>query len=153
MTTTMEEANAMLRQAVGQRLEAVAAGRSAEQWYDPQDDVPVYRGDSILAEDVYPASLPRGSSEWRSLHDELLALHAEKTGQYGHEDSAFANVEASALCGVEPWRRCLCDLSDCVVRMQRFANGQPVDYENALKDAAMWAMICLVMLRRGRDAS
>jgi hypothetical protein len=77
-------------------------------------------------------------------------LHTEKTSQYGHVDSAFANVEASALCGVEPWRRCLCDLSDCVVRMQRFANGQPVDYENALKDAAMWAMICLVMLRRER---
>jgi hypothetical protein len=34
--------------------------------------------------------------------------------------------------------------------MQRFANGQPVDYENALKDAAMWAMIALVMLRRER---
>ena len=96
------------------------------------------------------ASLPRGSGEWRRLHEELLALHTEKTGQYGHVDSAFANVEASALCGVEPWRRCLCDLSDCVVRMQRFANGQPVDYENALKDAAMWAMICLVMLRRER---
>lgn len=108
-------------------------------------------GDSLLADcDSQNTALPRGSSEWRRLHDELLALHVEKTGQYGHEDSAFANVEASALCGVEPWRRCLCDLSDCVVRMQRFANGQPVDYENALKDAAMWAMICLVMLRRER---
>lgn len=150
MNTTVEEANANVRQAVGQRINAVAAGVAQDRWYDPQDDVPVYRGDSLLAEDVHPASLPRGSSEWRSLHGELLALHAEKTGQYGHDDSAFANVEASALCGVEPWRRCLCDLSDCVVRMQRFANGQPVDYENALKDASMWAMICLVMLRRER---
>lgn len=97
---------------------------------------------------AYETNLPSGAEEWRALHDELFQLHVEKTGQYGHEDSAFANVEASSLCGVEPWRRALCDLSDCVVRMQRYANGQPVDYENALKDAAMWAMIALVMLRR-----
>jgi hypothetical protein len=53
--------------------------------------------------------LPRGAAEWRELHDELFDLHVEKTSQYGAKDSAFANVEASALCGVEPWRRCLCD--------------------------------------------
>lgn len=97
---------------------------------------------------AYETNLPSGAEEWRALHDELFQLHVEKTSQYGREDAAFANVEASALCGVEPWRRALCDLSDCVVRMQRYANGQPVDYENALKDAAMWAMIALVMLRR-----
>lgn len=103
---------------------------------------------------AFEVKLPPGALEWRRLHAELFTLHAEKTAQYGHEESAFANVEASALCGVEPWRRALCDLSDCVVRMQRYANGQPVDYENALKDAAMWAMIALVMLRREHgDAS
>lgn len=100
---------------------------------------------------AYETNLPRGAEEWRALHDELFQLHVEKTGQYGREDAAFANVEASSLCGVEPWRRALCDLSDCVVRMQRYASGQPVDYENALKDAAMWAMICLVMLRREQN--
>ena len=100
-------------------------------------------GDSLLRDGLKP-----GSDEWLSLHDEMRRLHIEKTSQYGCDQSAFANVEASEKCGVEPWRRALCDLSDCVVRMQRYANGQPVDYENALKDAANWAMIALVMLRR-----
>lgn len=104
--------------------------------------------DRLLGDGVMQGQLKPGSDEWLALHDEMRRLHLEKTGQYGCDESAFANVEASGKCGVEPWRRALCDLSDCVVRMQRYANGQDVDYENALKDAANWAMIALVMLRR-----
>jgi hypothetical protein len=83
--------------------------------------------------------------------EELRQLHLEKTSQYGSTQSAFANVEASEKCGVEPWRRAICDLSDCTVRLQALCNGQDVDYENACLDAANWALIALVMLRRERD--
>lgn len=96
----------------------------------------------------YNHARPHGSAAWLELLEELRELHFEKTASYGDSDP-FANVTASAKCGVEPWRRALCDLSDCVVRMQRYANGQPVDYENALMDAANWALICLVKLREG----
>jgi len=158
MTTALEQANEGLRRAVATRMAGTAADDPKMIGYklDQGDPEPApesccegqrLRGDSLLRE---CHGLPKGAEEWRSLHREILDLHVLKTRQYGHEDSAFANVEASALCGVEPWRRALCDLSDCVVRMQRFANGQPVDYENALKDAAMWAMIALVFLRRER---
>jgi hypothetical protein len=100
-----------------------------------------------------PAGRP-GSAELFGVLDELRALHVEKTAAYGSDRSAFANVEASALCGVEPWRRALCDLSDCVVRMQGHANGNAaVDWENALKDAATWSIIALIMLRREANAS
>jgi len=51
---------------------------------------------------------------------------------------------------VEPWRRALCDLSDCVVRLQRYASGQPVDIENAALDAANWALICLLKMREAQ---
>lgn len=97
-----------------------------------------------------PAATGRpGSAELFAILDELRALHVEKTSAYGSDRSAFANVEASALCGVEPWRRALCDLSDCVVRMQGHAIGNAaVDWENALKDAATWSIIALIMLRR-----
>ena len=150
MTTTLEAANEAMRRAVKDRLDNT----------DPSDDklIGYDRETMQAAADFVQArkefrewkqsGQPRGADEWQKLHDELHQLHVEKTAQYGHEESAFANIEASALCGVEPWRRCLCDLSDCVVRMQRYANGQPVDWENALKDAAMWAMLCLLMLRR-----
>ena len=90
-----------------------------------------------------------GSAEWLGVLEELRALHLEKTADYGSSVSAFANVEASSLCGVEPWRRALCDASDCLVRMQNYAVGSKnVNTDNALLDLANWAMICLVQLRR-----
>lgn len=104
------------------------------------------RGDGI-AHVQQPGSLP-----FLELLEELRTLHFHKTAQYGGATDPFENVTASAKCGVEPWRRALCDLSDCVVRMQRFANGQPVDYENALIDAANWSLICLLKLREAKRA-
>jgi hypothetical protein len=149
MTTTFEEANAALRQAVGTRIAAVAAGRSADQWYDPQDEdsPPPLIGDSLLRE-----TAATGSVEWLAALERLRALHYEKTAQYGGADDAFENVTASAKCGVEPWRRALCDLSDCVVRMQKYAQGQPVDPTNALLDAANWALICYVKMQEAGRA-
>jgi hypothetical protein len=174
MTTTFEAANEQLRQAVQQRRDAQAAGRPHEQWYDvsqPSTDpaAPVaeaeetqhdrwdhvlenllqqqrLKGDGIQHEQR-PGSLP-----FLDLLEELRQLHYEKTSQYGGATDPFENVTASAKCGVEPWRRALCDLSDCVVRMQRYANGQPVDYENALIDAANWSLICLLKLREANRA-
>ena len=98
-----------------------------------------------------PHDYAPGSLEWMDIVEELRQLHLEKTSQYGSTQSAFANVEASEKCGVEPWRRAICDLSDCTVRLQSLCNGQDVDYENACLDAANWALIALVMLRRERD--
>jgi hypothetical protein len=103
----------------------------------------VWRGDSLLRE---PGAA--GSPEWLDALERLRALHYEKTAQYGGADDAFENVTASAKCGVEPWRRALCDLSDCVVRMQKYAQGQPVDPTNALLDAANWALICLIKMEQ-----
>ena len=103
-------------------------------------------GDGITHEQR-PGSLP-----FLELLEELRQLHFEKTSSYGGATDPFENVTASAKCGVEPWRRALCDLSDCVVRMQKFANGQPVDYENALIDAANWSLICLLKLREAKHA-
>ena len=154
---TLERANDALRAAVKDRLDNT----------DPSDDklrgyrapplascepaqkcaaevlANVWRGDSLLRE---PGAA--GSPEWLDALERLRALHYEKTAQYGGADDAFENVTASAKCGVEPWRRALCDLSDCVVRMQKYAQGQPVDPTNALLDAANWALICLIKMEQ-----
>ena len=184
MTQTFEEANAALRQAVGSRIAAVAAGKPAEKWYDPQDeDSPTimeiidrnvqalddqrfddvrFVGDGLLNHGTHPPLIggslfqdtgATGSAEWLAALDRLRALHYEKTAQYGGADDAFENVTASAKCGVEPWRRALCDLSDCVVRMQKYAQGQPVDPTNALLDAANWALICLIKMESAKQAT
>jgi hypothetical protein len=178
MSMTIEERNQMLRQAVEQRREAQIAGKPLEEWYDVSqadtEPTPVaeaeesqhvdwdrladepyiehlleqqrLRGDGITHEQR-PGSLP-----FLELLEELRTLHYEKTASYGGATDPFENVTASAKCGVEPWRRALCDLSDCVVRMQKYANGQPVDYENALIDAANWSLICLLKLREAKRA-
>jgi hypothetical protein len=193
MTTTIEDANELLRAAVQIRRENQAAGRPLEDWYDVSQSVtepmpPVAEAEETqhvdepyvehllhehhlhragLTQDELDEALERlagdgitheqrpGSLPFLELLEELRQLHYEKTASYGGAADPFENVTASAKCGVEPWRRALCDLSDCVVRMQKYANGQPVDYENALIDAANWSLICLLKLReakRGRAA-
>jgi hypothetical protein len=156
MTTTFEEANQALRSAVKARMDSTPADdpkmvgyqfdketlREADDFVRAREEFKAWRGDGVLREQ--PGSLP-----FLELLEELRQLHFEKTAQYGGTTDPFENVTASAKCGVEPWRRALCDLSDCVVRMQRYANGQPVDYENALIDAANWSLICLLKLREG----
>jgi hypothetical protein len=158
MTTTIEQANESLRAAVAARREAQAAGKPQEEWYDVSQTDPRHIDTSTeesqlsrgwsAAEVLERFAFERpGSLAFLELLEEVRQLHFKKTAQYGCAADPFENVTASAKCGVEPWRRALCDLSDCVVRMQRFSNGQPVDYENALIDAANWALICLLKLR------
>ena len=141
MTATLEEANKKMRQAVETRLAAT-----------PADD-PKLAKVSCCEGKPMRADRPRGSLYWTDAHNRLGRLHLEKTAQYGGDSDPFENVTASAKCGVEPWRRALCDLSDCVVRMQKFAQGQDVDYENALLDAANWALICLIKIEEEKRGS
>jgi hypothetical protein len=157
---TLEQANAKLKAAVKERLDntpsddpklatvSCCEGQRtvvSASWDNAEaaraDCERQLRGDSLLRE-----RRAAGSPEWLDALDRLRALHHEKTAQYGGADDAFENVTASAKCGVEPWRRALCDLSDCVVRMQKYAQGQPVDPTNALLDAANWALICLIKM-------
>jgi hypothetical protein len=155
----LEKANEAMRAAVRERLNntdptdekligykpPVLAGCEPAQACAAEVLTQAWRGDSLLRE-------PRasGSLEWLDALERLRALHYEKTAQYGGAEDAFENVTASAKCGVEPWRRALCDLSDCVVRMQKYAQGQPVDPTNALLDAANWALICLIKMEQQR---
>jgi hypothetical protein len=174
MSTTLEAANDAMRAAVKTRLEATPKDDPKMRGYKPPIlagckpaeecaadllsraasccEGQRMRGDGLLSETYaeWEPSLQEnpaaGSREWLGALERLRALHHEKTAQYGGAEDAFENVTASAKCGVEPWRRALCDLSDCVVRMQKYAQGQPVDPTNALLDAANWALICLIKM-------
>jgi hypothetical protein len=177
MTPAIADANDLVRAAVAMRRERQAAGKPVEEWYDvtmpvtePMPEVAKaekteqatwgYDAETLKAARDFVAAREEfkqwkaaeqpGSLPFLELLEELRQLHYDKTAAYGGATDPFENVTASAKCGVEPWRRALCDLSDCVVRMQRFANGQPVDYENALIDAANWSLICLLKLREAK---
>ena len=159
MTQTLEEANKAMRRAVRERLDAT----------EPEDKQgplagckPAEEAAAKVLADAWqggccegkrrPAK-PAQSVAWIDAVNRLTQLHREKTAQYGGDRDPFENVTASAKCGVEPWRRALCDLSDCVVRMQKYAQGQPVDWKNALMDAANWALICLIKLEEEHRAA
>jgi hypothetical protein len=176
MSPSIAEANETLRNAVEARREAQAEGRPLEEWYGVTEPMPEETSaeDSSQATFGYDAETMKAAKDWVAARDEFAEfkssnerpgslpflelleevrqLHYEKTASYGGAADPFENVTASAKCGVEPWRRALCDLSDCVVRMQKYANGQPVDFENALIDAANWALICLLKLREAQRA-
>jgi hypothetical protein len=175
MTQTMAEANAALRKAVETRLatgsydeyvpedgpattvtsplagcepaQRCAAEVLTQAWNEASCCEGKPRGPSA-AEVIkrFAPERPAASVAWLNANNQLTQLHREKTAQYGGETDPFENVTASAKCGVEPWRRALCDLSDCVVRMQKYAQGQPVDWRKALMDAANWALICYIKL-------
>lgn len=162
MTATLEEANKAMRRAVKDRLdntdpndeklvgykpsplagckpaEECAADVLAQAWQGESCcEGQRLKGDSLLGKQAHPTS-----QAFFGLLDRIKSLHTEKTLAYGAPDDPFANVTAAAKCGVEPWRRALCDASDCVVRLQRYAHGQPVDFENAVMDGINWLLIC-----------
>lgn len=159
MSTTLEESNQALRAAVKHRLDNTDPDDEKLIGYKPpplagcepaQQCAAAVLSQAWRADSVLPQHRASGSLEWLDALERLRALHYEKTAQYGGAEDAFENVTASSKCGVEPWRRALCDLSDCVVRMQKYAQGQPVDPTNALLDAANWALICLVKMEQQR---
>ena len=180
MTIALEDANAKLRDAVEARLGGCCDGgrchsqpeaidekgpmpepeededdeshRIPEDWILRGEQELRLTGDGVLAAPVDESGNVVGDPKWLAGLERLRQLHYEKTAQYGGAEDAFENVTASAKCGVEPWRRALCDLSDCVVRMQKFAQGQPVDTDNALLDAANWALICYVKLQEEKES-
>lgn len=165
MTATVEQANESIRRAVVDRMAAMPSDDPKMVGYkldqgdpEPSETYADWQPPEYARTHVMPTGfemrriVPNGSEEWLAALERLRQLHVEKTGQYGGAEDAFENVTASAKCGVEPWRRALCDLSDCVVRMQKFAQGQPVDPTNALLDAANWALICLIKLEESDRA-
>lgn len=177
MSQTMEEANAQLRQAVEQRLEAVAAGKPAEQWYDPQDDEqpwkPVAReqalaneafnerveatftGRSLLREQaVHPTS-----QKYFDLLDTLRELHISKSAGYGCPDGTdpLLNIRRGAeFVGIPAWKGAMVRLCDKVTRLAVFNKTGNLPHESVednLMDLASYALLALLLHREDRDVS
>jgi hypothetical protein len=167
LMATLEEANQALRDAVSERLAGTPSDDPKMIGWNPDqescceggkcnpaqaDEIPsdwILRGEEELKRErmsvqLKPAATvvhPTSQAFFDRLQ-QIKNLHVEKTSQYGAPDDPFANVTASEKCGVEPWRRALCDASDCIVRLQRYAHGQPVDFDNAVMDGINWLLIC-----------
>lgn len=171
---TIEEANAALRQAVGQRINAAAAGKSAEEWYSTPsaadvierfardegenievDDARAFRGDSLLAEQgVHPTS-----QAFFNLCDSLKEMHRRKSRDYGcpSGEDPLANIRNGArFVGIPSWKGAMVRLSDKVTRLAAYnATGrlENESLEDNLFDLASYSLLALLLHREERNAS
>jgi hypothetical protein len=148
MTTTFEQANEQLRQAVQQRRDAQAAGKPHESWYDASQPAtePRHIGASTeesqhvewdrVADEPYIEHLLEqqrlkgdgiqheqrpGSLPFLDLLEELRTLHLSKSQDYGSESDPLANIRQGAeFVGIEPWRGCMVRVADKVQRLRTY---------------------------------
>jgi hypothetical protein len=176
MTTTVEEANAALRQAVGQRINAAAAGAAPHRWYDPQDeDSPTMMeviernvelladprfddkvrlvGDGVLqSTGVHPTS-----QAFFDLCDALKDMHRRKSRDYGCPTGGdpLANIRNGArFVGIPSWKGAMVRLSDKVTRLASYnATGrlENESLEDNLFDLASYSLLALLLHREERD--
>jgi len=145
MTTTLEESNAALRQAVEARMEAT-----------PADD-PKVKGWRKVAADAEPArQAHRSSQAFFALCDRLKEIHAAKSRDYGSASDPLANIRNGAeFVGVEPWRAAMVRLSDKVTRLATFNRTGTLEFEgveDTLLDLASYSLLALLLHREQRDA-
>jgi hypothetical protein len=150
MTTTFEEANAALRQAVGTRVAAAAAGLPSEKWYDPQDeDSPR----TLAGDSVHPTS-----QAFFDLCDQLKEMHRRKSRDYGCPSGGdpLANIRNGAkFVGIAAWKGAMVRLSDKVTRLASYnATGrlENESLEDNLFDLASYSLLALLLHREERDA-
>jgi hypothetical protein len=137
MTTTMEESNAALRQAVETRLR----GPSAE------DAIERFIGDSLLAERaVHPVS-----QRFFDLCDGLKQMHQGKSRDYGCPSGTdpLANIRNGAkFVGIPAWKAAMVRLSDKVTRLATFNATGTLHNEgviDTLEDLASYAILARLL--------
>jgi hypothetical protein len=148
MTTTIEDANELLRAAVQVRREAQAAGKPHQEWYGEvvaatDAASPVAETEETqhvdwdrLADEPYIEHLLEqqrlrgdgitheqrpGSLPFLELLEEVRQLHLSKSQDYGSESDPLANIRQGAeFVGIEAWRGCMVRVADKVQRLKTF---------------------------------
>jgi hypothetical protein len=177
MTTTLEEANATLRNAVRTRLDATPADDPKMRGYkavteplpevagaeEMQLDARLRRikeehiaqrlaGDGLLKPDVHPTS-----QAFFDLCDALKEMHRRKSRDYGcpSGEDPLANIRNGAkFVGIPSWKGAMVRLSDKVTRLASYnATGrlENESLEDNLFDLASYSLLALLLHREERD--
>ena len=148
MTTTIEDANELLRAAVEMRRDAQAAGKPHEEWYDVSQPVTKPLPEVAAAEELQHVEWDRiadepyidhlleqqrlrgdgiqheqqpGSLPFLELLEELRSLHLSKSQDYGSQSDPLANIRQGAeFVGIEAWRGCMVRVADKVQRLKTY---------------------------------
>lgn len=179
MTTTIDDANAKLREAVEARREAQAAGKPHEEWYDvspavtePLPEVAeaeetqhvAWAADDAYLEELLQQQRLRGDGLTREqpgslpfleLLEELRTLHLSKSQDYGSESDPLANIRQGAeFVGIEPWRGCMVRVADKVQRLRTYCRTGRLVHEgvrDTLLDLAAYSLLAIVLFDEGKD--
>lgn len=143
---TMEEKNAMLRDAVAARLAARG-----------DDEHPVLAEDNEDEDTADPIrEYHPSTAEFRAALNEVWAMHLSKSRDYGSATDPLANIRNGAdFVGIEPWRAAMVRLSDKVTRLATFNRTGRLSHESVedtLLDLSAYALLCLVLRRQDHSA-
>ena len=95
------------------------------------------------------------SQRLSDIFDEWKVLSHRKQADYGRANAPFANVQASAEWGIEPWVGAMVRLHDKVRRLQRAAHGGTLANEgviDSLNDIGVYAAIARVLYEQSHPA-
>lgn len=88
------------------------------------------------------------SAKFCEVLDSLKSLHLRKAADYGSDKDPLENIRACSAVGVAPFTGAVVRMMDKVQRIKAFmVNGklENESLEDALKDLASYAVICLVL--------
>jgi hypothetical protein len=160
MTMTIEAANAAIREAVTERMDATPSddpkmvGYRSENYAEWQPPAFARQtGDGVMGEAVHPTS-----QAFFDLCDQLKEMHAKKSSDYGCPSGTdpLANIRNGAkFVGIPAWRAAMVRLSDKVTRLASYnATGrlENESVEDNLADLASYSLLALLLHRESRDA-
>jgi hypothetical protein len=147
---TLDQANATLRAAVKQRLDATPADDPKLATVSCCEGTRM-KGDSLMKSHRHPSS-----TAFIELLGEMQRLHESKSADYGSEDDPLANVRSGAdFVNIEPWRGCMVRIADKVQRLRTFCRTGRLVHEgvrDTLLDLAAYSLLAIVLHDEGRDA-
>lgn len=90
------------------------------------------------------------ATEFEKVLDEMRALHAKKSLDYGSGDDPLANIRASEKFGIPAWVGAIVRGNDKMTRIQSFLKKGSLaneSLEDSLLDLAVYSIIALELYR------
>lgn len=152
-----EEANATIRAAVHNRLDATPKDDPKMVGYAPQQERPTTAEMLELLQDMpFPKKAFHPVSEkFFALLEELEALHGSKSADYGSETDPLANIRQGAeFVNIEAWRGCLVRIADKVQRLRTYCRTGRLVHEgvrDTLLDLANYSLLAILLHEEVND--
>lgn len=120
-------------------------------------------GDGVMnasaADDIIERLAPHsrgGSPAFLKLLEEVKAIHASKSFDYGSEQDPLANIRNGAdFVNIEPWKASFVRIADKVQRLRTYCRTGRLVHEgvrDTLMDLACYSLLAIVLFDEGQDA-